>query len=123
LQVRHYHAHADLLAAAESVMTTYTQGRVLKGVLGASDVWNSEIDRIQWFNQVYDTAAEEMEGAAVAQVADFFNIPMINIRVLSNNITNQGAYREDSALYCQQFVLTVALCYAGFQAHHGYTST
>ena len=61
-------------------------------MIGSSEVWNSEIDRIQRFHDRFGTTAEEMETASAAQIAGLFEIPFLGIRVLSNNITNGGAY-------------------------------
>ena len=52
-----------------------------------------------------------MEGASVAQIAIQFNVPFVGIRVLSNNITNNGAYDPGTGEACQDFVLDVVLEY------------
>src|SRR6185295_15764534 len=79
-----------LLAAARQARDQYTKGRVMEGVIGSSEVWNSEIDRIQRFHDAFGTTVEEMETAAAAQIAGIFDIPFLGIRVVSNNITNGG---------------------------------
>mgnify|MGYP003399742139 FL=1 len=52
-----------------------------------------------------------MEGASVAQIATQFNVPFVGIRVLSNNITNNGAYDPGTGEACQDFVLDVVVEY------------
>ena len=47
--MRRFPADEKLLAAAESVKQSHRSGRVVTGVIGSSDVWNSELDRIQRF--------------------------------------------------------------------------
>ena len=64
----------------------------MEGVIGSADVWNSELDRIRYFHDRYQTSVEEMETASAAQIAAEFKVPFVGIRVLSNNITNQGNY-------------------------------
>jgi len=100
-----------LLAAARSVRDRYTKGHVVDGVLGSSDVWNSELDRIQRFHDQYGTSAEEMETAAVAQVAGQFHVPFLGIRVLSNNITNGEGYNPKVGDACQEYVREVVKAY------------
>ncbi len=85
----------------------YQKGRVVDGVIGSSDIWNSELDRIQRFHDAFGTTVEEMETASAAQIAGAFHVPFLGIRVVSNNITNDGAYDSRTAAACQKYVLDV----------------
>ena len=107
-----------LIAAAAAAKASYSQGRVVEGVIGSSDVWNSELDRIQRMHDEFGTTVEEMETAAAAQVADMSRVPFLGIRVLSNNITNDGSYNGASAAACQQYVLEVLKSYIAQQRPH-----
>lgn len=109
--IRQFPADAKLLAIAESVKGSYAQGKVVEGVIGSADVWNSELDRIRDFREKYHTSVEEMETASAAQIAAAFNIPFVGIRVLSNNITNQGKYDPQTGLACQDYVYQVVKAY------------
>ena len=109
--MRRFAADRGLLQAARSVASGYRQGRVVEGVIGSSDVWNSEIDRIQRFHELYGTTAEEMEAASAAQIAGLFNIPFLGIRVVSNNITNGEGYDPTVGEACQDFVRGVVKAY------------
>jgi len=95
--IRQFLADAKLLAIAESVKGSYAQGKVVEGVIGSADV--------------YHTSVEEMETASAAQIAAAFNIPFVGIRVLSNNITNQGKYDPQTGLACQDYVYQVVKAY------------
>lgn len=106
----------QLIAAAQSVRSEYTSGRIVEGVIGSSDMWNSELDRIAWLHQKFGTSVEEMEAAAAAQVASLSRVPFLGIRVLSNNITNGAPYVRETAVECQQYVLQVVRAYAARQA-------
>ena len=105
--MRRYPGDEDLLAAARRVRGQYRKGRVVDGVIGSSEVWNSELDRIQRFHDEYGTSVEEMEAASAAQIAELFKIPFLGIRVLSNNITNGEAYDPKVGQACQEYVLEV----------------
>lgn len=111
IAIRKFEGDAELLAAANKAKVNYSKGQVVEGTLGAADVWNNELDRINFFHQNYSTSAEEMEGASVAQIAAQFNVPFLGIRVLSNNITNGGAYDPGTGEACQEFVLDVVVEY------------
>ena len=79
--------------------------KVVEGVIASSDIWNSELDRIAWLHDTFGTTAEEMEAASAAQIAAAYGVPFIGIRVISNNITNGGAYDRNTGEVCQAFVL------------------
>ena len=111
--MRRFQGNEQLLAAAESVKHLYHKGRVVEGVIGSSEIWNSELDRIQRFHSQYDTSVEEMETASAAQIAGFFQIPFLGIRVLSNNITNGGTYDAKTGEACQEYVYDVVKAYIG----------
>ena len=110
-RMRRFHADESLLGVARSISGTYQRGRVVDGVIGSSEVWNSEIDRIEDFHQRFGTTVEEMETASAAQIAGLFEIPFAGIRVVSNNITNEGAYDAGTAEACQDYVYLVVKRY------------
>jgi adenosylhomocysteine nucleosidase len=110
-RMRRFEADGPLLAAALSVKDRYTRGRVVEGVIGSAETWNSELDRIKQFHDQYGTSVEEMETVAAAQIADLFHIPFLGIRVVSNNITNDGAYDGKTAAACQEYVSEVVKAY------------
>jgi adenosylhomocysteine nucleosidase len=109
--MRRFPGDEGLLAAARHARDTYTRGRVVDGVIGSSETWNSEIDRIRRFHEQFGTTAEEMETASAAQIAGLFQIPFLGIRVLSNNITNGGTYDAGTGEACQDYVYEVVRTY------------
>src|SRR5919202_944492 len=113
--MRRFHADQRLLAAARSVRDRYRRGRIVDGVIGSSETWNSEIDRVQQFHDRFGTSAEEMETASAAQIAGLFDIPFLGIRVVSNNITNGGSYDPSAGVACQEYVLDVVKAYIDAQ--------
>jgi adenosylhomocysteine nucleosidase len=111
--MRRFRGDEGLLAAARDVRGTYRKGRVVEGVIGSSEIWNSEIDRIQRFHDAFGTTAEEMETASAAQIAGLFQIPFLGIRVLSNNVTNGETYDTKTGEACQEYVYDVVKAYIG----------
>jgi adenosylhomocysteine nucleosidase len=116
--MRRFPGDEGLLAAARNVRAMYRKGQVVEGVIGSSEIWNSEIDRIQRFHDQFDTSAEEMETASAAQIAGLFQIPFLGIRVLSNNITNGGTYDARTGEACQDYVYDVVKAYIGERLKH-----
>ncbi|MGH9140272.1 MAG: 5'-methylthioadenosine/S-adenosylhomocysteine nucleosidase [Vicinamibacterales bacterium] len=109
--MRRFRGDQGLLAAAHGVRDRYRLGKVVDGVIGSSEVWNSEIDRIQGLHDRFGTTAEEMETASSAQIAGLFQIPFLGIRVVSNNVTNGEAYDTRTGEACQDYVLEVVKAY------------
>jgi adenosylhomocysteine nucleosidase len=109
--MRRFRGDPGLLDAARRVRGRYQRGQVIEGVIGSSEVWNSELDRIGYFHDRFGTTAEEMETASAAQIAGMFGIPFLGIRVLSNNITNDGVYDPKTGEACQEFVAEVIKAY------------
>ncbi len=116
--MRRFKGDEQLLAAAESVKHLYHKGRVVQGVIGSAELWNSELDRIQRFHTQFGTSVEEMETASAAQIAGLFQIPFLGIRVLSNNITNGGEYDAKTGVACQEYVYDVVKAYINTSLKH-----
>jgi adenosylhomocysteine nucleosidase len=111
--MRRFRGDEGLLAAARKVRSQYRKGRVVDGVIGSSEIWNSELDRISRFHDQFGTIAEEMETASAAQIAGLFEIPFLGIRVLSNNIMNGEKYDTKTGEACQEYVYDVVKAYVG----------
>lgn len=100
----------ELLAAAEQAACTFSargESIIARGVLGSADEWNNQLDRIALLRKRCNTASEDMETAAVAQLCLSYGIPFLGIRILSNSIVNGEEYDESVAEVCQKFVISV----------------
>ena len=95
----------EILKLAHNVK--YDKGKVFFGVVGSGDVWNKETDRILMFKEKYKTLCEEMEGYAVAKVTQLYEVPMTNIRAISNNEILKEEYKREVGKYSQEFVLEI----------------
>jgi adenosylhomocysteine nucleosidase len=109
--IRYFEGDKQLLEAANAVKDEYQKGKVVEGTIGSADVWNNEVDRINWFHEKYGTSVEEMEGAAGAQIAKAYDIPYLGIRILSNNKVNGGQYNPDTGEANQEFIYKVVKQY------------
>ncbi|MGD6962469.1 5'-methylthioadenosine/S-adenosylhomocysteine nucleosidase [Fictibacillus phosphorivorans] len=106
-KARFFEGDAKLLKAAHAVKDKYTKGKVVEGTIGSADVWNNEVDRINWFHENFGTSVEEMEGASAAQISKAYDVAFLGIRVLSNNKTNGGQYDPTTAAANQDYVYEV----------------
>ena len=99
-----HEAGKELLEIVKKVETRYQDGKVHYGIIGSGDVWNKEYDRILYLNQKYGVLCEDMEGVAVYAVANKYNIPAIDVRVISDNEILNEEYERDISINSQKFV-------------------
>ena len=78
---------------------------VVTGVIGSSDVSNSELDRIQRFRA--DTARRSRRWRRRRRPRRPQLRGAILVRILSNDITNDGAYDGKTGVACQEYVYEV----------------
>ena len=109
--VARFQADSLLLAMARHMAPRYTRGHVVDGVIGTSDMWNDEIDRIARMHTEFGASVEEMETASAAQVASLFGVPFLGIRVVSDNTTTHEAYEPRTGEACEEFVYLVVRAY------------
>ncbi|MGL5798183.1 MAG: 5'-methylthioadenosine/S-adenosylhomocysteine nucleosidase [Cetobacterium sp.] len=100
-----FESDSDLIKIAKK--TKYPNGKLSEGVIGSADQWNREIERIKYLNTTFKTQTEEMESVAVAQTAKAYNIPFLAIRVLSNTEIHNEEFNPKTALWCQEYTVSV----------------
>ena len=94
----------ELVYVAKSNEEKYKNGKVHYGVIGSGDIWNKECDMIMLLNEKYEILCEDMEGAAILTVANLYNIPAIDIRVISDNEILKEEYERGISIKVQSFV-------------------
>ncbi len=62
-----------------------TSPRIFSGTVASADVWTQHGDSIRSMHDRFGSLCEEMEAAAVAQVAATYRIPFLAIKDISNN--------------------------------------
>lgn len=82
-EILYLHSDSRIIEAASGV--GYTHGKVIRGTIGAADIWNRELDMIAHLHKTLGTDCEEMEGFGVAQVCAQAAVPCADIRVISNS--------------------------------------
>ena len=104
--VQSFSSDEKLAALARTV--PYPYGRVIGGTVGCGDVWNRETDLIRHYRKTKGTDCEAMEGIGVAQVCAAFGIPMLEIRVISNNeLVENSRFSPEAAVNGQKFVVSL----------------
>lgn len=85
----------------------YQEGNIHTGIIGSGDIWNCEKDKIKYLNKEHNVLCEEMEGVSVYTVSNNYNVPVLGIRVISNNTILEEEYDETLGLKCQEFIYKV----------------
>lgn len=98
-------ADETLINCVKNIEKEYVDGNVFYGRIGSGDVWNSEADRILHLNQKYQILCEEMEGIAICQIANQFQVPVIDVREISDNEVLGEDYDRSLGEELQRFVL------------------
>lgn len=75
------------------------------GTIISGEGWNQEVDRIKWFINKFDSKCEDMETYSAYKVCTDNNIPVIGIRIASNNILNKEEYDPNIAIKLQEIIV------------------
>ncbi len=85
--IKTWHSDSDLVKIANYSITSASENF---GIIGSSDIWHNNLEKINWWHKEFDTKCEDMEAAALAQIADKYNISFISIKDISNSIYIQN---------------------------------
>jgi nucleoside phosphorylase len=59
--------------------------RIVEGAIASADVWTQEVTRLDTLNLKHGTLCEDMEAAAVNQIAARYDLPFLSIKDIINN--------------------------------------
>lgn len=99
-------ANSNLLKLTKEI---FDSDNVYYGTIGSGDVWNKEIDRIVFLNQNYHILCEDMESIATYTIANKCGIPVLSIKMISDNILTNEEYDRDVGLYLQDYMMKFLL--------------
>ncbi len=100
-------ADERLIDFIEKRKVKYNLGHIHTGVIGSGDIWNCEKDKIKYLNKTHNVLCEDMETIAVYSVATNYNIPVIGIRMISNNLILGEDYNKNLGIECQKFIYKI----------------
>jgi adenosylhomocysteine nucleosidase len=96
-----------LVEIAKEVSKEYNYGNVHLGILGSSDTWDNEVDFINYLHESMGIISADMESIGAYTVCKKYNVPVIGIRVISDNSILSEGYEREVADYAQEFVLKI----------------
>ena len=74
------------------------------GTIGSGDVWNREIDRINYLKKKYNILCEDMESIATYTIANQNNLPVLSIKMISDNILTNEEYNREVGKELQKII-------------------
>lgn len=101
----HYVFYGDCAMRALARQIPYRHGRVIEGTICSSEGWNREADYLNHLHRRYGTDCECMEGTAVSTVCEQFDVPMLEIRIISNNHLAASGFDAKTEHHIQEFAL------------------
>lgn len=106
-EFKSYKSDNYLLEITKEESKKYQNGNVHVGILGSSDTWDKEADYVIWLNKELGIISADMESIGTYTVAHKYNIPVIGIRVISDNAIVHEPYNRNIAEYAQKFTLSM----------------
>ena len=104
-----YKTDSKLLELVNNI--NYYNGNIIYGKIGSGDVWNREVDRILYLNDKYNIVVEDMESISIYSVASKYSIPVIAIKIISDNSLIKEEYNREVGIYLQDFIYKyISLC-------------
>lgn len=100
-------ADLQLVNIIEENLRVKSSKKICRGILGSGDVFNREIDRIFWINNIFETCSEDMESIGTYSVCNKFNIPCVGIRIISNNEILLEKLDETKAIELQIILIDI----------------
>ena len=98
-------ANKALVNTIEKTLKANTSKQIYRGILGSGDVFNREIDRILWTNNLFQNDCEDMESIGVYSVCNKFHVPCVGIRIISNNEILLERLEETKATELQRILV------------------
>lgn len=80
-------------------------GKIYIGKIGSGDVWNREIDRILYLNKKYHILCEDMESIATYTIANLQDIPVISIKMISDNSITGEEYNREVGKQLEKYII------------------
>lgn len=102
---KNQYADKALVQCIQKFLEANYNEKVYIGTLGSGDVFNREIDRINWINSKFGNLSEDMESIGTYSICNRFNVPCVGVRIISNNEITKEELDEKQAIKLQKMLL------------------
>lgn len=100
-------SNLDFINIIEKNLKSNSPNNIYRGILGSGDVFNREIDRINWINNKFGNYSEDMESIGTYSVCNKFDVPCIGIRIISNNEITFETLDKTQAIKLQKLLINL----------------
>lgn len=76
-------------------------------VIGSGDVWTKDIEKMAEYNAKYGVVCEAMECSGAYLASNSLGVPMVSIRVISNNEIKNESYDPQTGVVAQEKVIQI----------------
>ena len=76
-------------------------------IIGSGDVWTKDINVMKKYNSDYGIVCEAMECSGAYLAANSLDIPLVSIRVISNNEIKNQEYDESTSIISQKIIISI----------------
>lgn len=59
--------------------------RIVEGPIASADIWTQEVSRLDYLHGLHGTLCEDMEAAAINQIAARYDLPFLSVKDIINN--------------------------------------
>lgn len=85
------------------IKENFTEDGLHFGIIGSGDIWNKNINRINYINEKCGAICEDMESVAIYTVANLYNVPVIGVKGISDNEILGETYTYDMSEKIQKY--------------------
>lgn len=89
----------NLLRIARNRSLKFKDSNVQFGAIASSDIWINNLDLVKIIHKKFNTLCEEMESVSIAKVCQYFNIPFLAIKDISNSVFTSNQNDFDPELH------------------------
>lgn len=101
----YYQKCSDYIISKAKEIKNEFDKTIVFGNTGSGDVWNCNKEMINFISKKFNILCEAIEGHSVITVANRYNIPACEIRIISNNNVLDEPYDRNISLEMQDFVI------------------
>ena len=85
----------------------YNSGDVIIGTIGSGDIWCREKARIEFLHNHHNVLCEEMEAISIYTVANRYKVPVVAVKIISNNEYLEEEYDSTVAIKLQEYIYNI----------------
>ena len=97
-------ANPKLLSLTKK-MSEMRNSTIYYGKIGSGDAWNQEIDRMLDLNKKYGILCEDMEAIATYTICNRRKIPVISIKMISDNAITGEEYKREVGISLKDYII------------------